>query len=349
MSDDEQEWEIPNDPNVSPDDIEPGADLSGANLSKAKLEGANLSRVNLGDSTLIDTNLSGADLSNANLNDSEGLSVDFSNSNLTNAKLKRARINNSNFKKADLPRANLRKADMSESSLDSSDVSGADLFRAKCNKTDFANADLSNANLTGAILSSSLLPETDFSGASIAEISLDGVKISRGTNFDQPADQITTDEDQDPNIGKSKKYGIIARVNHELKNAYSDNGLVERARDARFRERKARRKEARADGGFQGYITFLESLLSMVVTGYGVRLRWIFATMLAIYVSSSWFYITQGMSLYEGLYFSIVTFTTSPPYSPPGGISSAVAGIETVVGTTAIVFLGYVLGTRERV
>lgn len=349
MSDDEQEWEIPNDRNVSPEDIEPGADLSGANLSNAKLEGANLSRANLWDATLIDANLSGANLSNANLNDSEGLNVNLSNSNLTNAKLKRARINDSNFKEADLPGAKLQKADLSESSLDSSDISGADLFRANCRKTDFANADLSDANLTGAVLSSALLPEADFSGSSVTEISLDGVKISRGTRFDKPSDQITIDEDDDSDIDKSKKYGIIARVNHELKNAYSNNGLVERARDARFRERKARRKEAHADGGFQGYITFLESLLSMVVTGYGVRLRWIFATMVAIYVSSSWFYTTQGMSLYEGLYFSIVTFTTSPPWAPPSGISSAVAGIETIVGTTAIVFLGYVLGTRERV
>jgi uncharacterized protein YjbI with pentapeptide repeats len=349
MSEDNQEWVIPNDPNVSPDDIEPGADLFDVNLSKAKLEGANLSRANLRNATLVDANLSGADLSNAHLIDSDAWGIDLSNSDLTNADLKRARINNSNLKEADLPGANLRMADLSESSLDSSDISGADLFRANCNRTDFANADLSDANLTGAVLSAALLPETDFSGASVAEISLDGVKISRGTAFDQPANQITIDEDEDSDLDKSKKYGIIARVNHELKNAYSNNGLVERARDARFRERKARRKEAHAAGGIRGYITFLESIISMVVTGYGVRLRWIFATMLAIYISSSYFYIVQGMSVYEGLYYSIITFTTSPPWSPPSGISSAVAGIETIVGTTAIIFLGYVLGTRERV
>lgn len=349
MSDDGQEWKIPNDPNVSPEDIESGADLSGANLGSAELEGANLSRANLSKAELGDANLSGANLSNANLSDSEGFYVDLSHSNLTNAKLNRARITDSNIKESDLSGTKLRNADISRSTLDSCDISGADLLRANCRKTDFANADLSDANLTGAVLSDALLPETDFTGASVTEISLDGVKLSRGTRFDKPSNQIDINKYDDSNFDKSKKYGIIARVNHELKNAYSNNGLVERARDARFREREARRNEALADGGFQGIKTFLQSLLSMVVTGYGVRLRWIIATMMAIYLLSSLFYITQGMPFYEALYFSIVTFTTSPPRAPPSGISNAVAGIETIVGTTAIVFLGYVLGTRERV
>jgi len=41
--------------------------------------------------------------------------------------------------------------------------------------------------------------------------------------------------------------------------------------------------------------------------------------------------------------------TTSPPTEPPLGIASIVAGFETLAGTAAIVFLGYVLGTRERI
>lgn len=48
----------------------------------------------------------------------------------------------------------------------------------------------------------------------------------------------------------------------------------------------------------------------------------------------------------RALYYSIVTFTTSPP---PLGLASIMAGIETFAGTALIVLLGYVLGTREQV
>jgi hypothetical protein len=46
-----------------------------------------------------------------------------------------------------------------------------------------------------------------------------------------------------------------------------------------------------------------------------------------------------------------VIFTTSPPAEPEltGGVMRVVAGFETFAGTAAIVFLGYALGTRERV
>ena len=57
MSD--SEFVIPNDETVSSDDIHPGADLAGADLSKALLVGANLEGATL----------AGADLSRASLRD----------------------------------------------------------------------------------------------------------------------------------------------------------------------------------------------------------------------------------------------------------------------------------------
>jgi len=75
-------------------------------------------------------------------------------------------------------------------------------------------------------------------------------------------------------VSKGTQYDTIARANHELREAYSANGLVGRARKARFRERKSRRKEAQAAGGW-GTVAWIGSVLSQVFTGYGVRLRWV--------------------------------------------------------------------------
>jgi hypothetical protein len=88
-----------------------------------------------------------------------------------------------------------------------------------------------------------------------------------------------------------------------------------------------------------------------VFTGYGIQLRWILAMMFLLYTSSTVVYWTVGgMAPIESLYYSIVTFTTSPPGPAPTGLlMRAVAGFETFAGTAAIVFLGYVLGTREQV
>ena len=72
--------------------------------------------------------------------------------------------------------------------------------------------------------------------------------------------------------------------------------------------------------------------------------------MLALYLLSAGVYwYGGGMAWDRSLYYSIVTFTTAPPETPPNYITSIVAGIETFAGTAAIIFLGYVLGARERV
>jgi hypothetical protein len=144
------------------------------------------------------------------------------------------------------------------------------------------------------------------------------------------------------------QYDRIARANHELRTAYSANGLISRARIARVRERKARRREAWAEGGW-GRLAWLWSVGSQFLTGYGIQLRWIGVTMLHLYSISAGVYCLEGMAPDRALYYSAVTFTTSPPETPPLGVASAVAAVETFAGTAAIVFLGCVLGTRERV
>jgi uncharacterized protein YjbI with pentapeptide repeats len=110
--------------------MQPGADLSGANLSRADLYRANLSRANLYRADLYRANLSRADLSGANLS--------------------RADLSGANPSRADLSGADLSGANLSGANLFWADPSGANLSRANLYRANLSGANLYRANLSGA-------------------------------------------------------------------------------------------------------------------------------------------------------------------------------------------------------
>jgi uncharacterized protein YjbI with pentapeptide repeats len=67
-----------------------GANMSGANLTKADLRGANMSGANLSEANLSGANMSGANLTRANLSGANLSGANLTNANLTNAKLSEA-------------------------------------------------------------------------------------------------------------------------------------------------------------------------------------------------------------------------------------------------------------------
>ena len=341
-----------------------------ADLSGARLINADLSRADLFNANLSGTDLRRADLSEANLYDADLPGGDLRRADLSEANLRHANLSSeAKLSDADLSEANLYDADLSRADLSRTDFSEANLYDADLPRADLRRADFSEADLRSADLSATHLAETEFQNST----------LSRDTDIDSPSNRIrqpdsgegqSDDEDKswvgsqrakihrlielvrNNHTNGERTYDQIARANHELREAYSANGLISRAREARFRERKARRREAVAEEGIRGTVAYLGSVLSMIVTGYGVRLRWVGGSMLLLYLASAGIYWQVGdLSMGRSLYYSIVTFTTSPPAEPdlPGPILGGVEGFETFAGTAAIVFLGYVLGTRERV
>ena len=269
----------------------------------------------LADSIHAYADLSGTNLSDANL---EGATLDHAD--LTGADLSGANLTGANLFKADLSDAILRNADLSESYLRNADLS----------RTDLRNADLSNAHL--------------------AEVTLNNATVSRSTILGDPSERIAQVFGKTDTVSKTERYDTIARTNRELRAMYSTNGLISQARTSRIRERRARRREAKAEQGWRGTVASVGSWLSRVFTGYGVRLTPVVGWMLVLYLSSAFVYSHWGgMAWDRSLYYSVVTFTTAPPDTPPLGLPSVVAGIETFAGTAAIVFLGYILGSREQV
>ena len=99
--------------------IEPGANLSGANLRGANLRGANLYGADLSGAYLY-----GADLSGANLYDAYLYGADLSGANLYGADLSGAYLYGANLSGANLSGANLRFADLSGANLRFADLGG---------------------------------------------------------------------------------------------------------------------------------------------------------------------------------------------------------------------------------
>jgi uncharacterized protein YjbI with pentapeptide repeats len=184
-------------PSIAPDlTVTPlnGANLSGANLtrahlSNADLSGADLTKADLSDADLSVVILTEADLSEADLSRANLTEADLSYANLFGAVLHQANLSRGRFGEADLSEARLTGADLSDAALPSADLTGADLSDANLSYADLRQANFTEANLSGADLSETdlstaklieaVLPDTNLSGANLIEADLSEADLSR--------------------------------------------------------------------------------------------------------------------------------------------------------------------------
>lgn len=290
----DSEYEIPNDPDVTSGDIVPNADLAGVNLSEANLQYADLTYGNLENTNLTDVNLDGADLTGANLRGANITGADLSSANLTDALLTKANLYSANLSGADLTGALLDKANLRSADLRGVGFTEAHLTRADLHSADLRGADFSDADLFGAAVTDADLRGANLTDANLGGTDLTGVILARDTRIGVPDRKIMNELSEFDYVSEKRPYEIIARTNHELRSAYSRNGLIGRARNARVRERSARRKEAFAEGGLRGIAAWFGSILSKVFTGYGVQLTWITGVMAVLYLVSAAVYHFVG-------------------------------------------------------
>jgi hypothetical protein len=127
----------------SGNNLEPGANLTNANLINAILDGANLT---------------GAILTNAFLGDADLTGAFLTDADLTDADLRFANLNNAILTNADLAFANLFSADLRFANLNNADLTNADLAYAVGLGTSFGaalydiNTDFTNASADGDFL-----------------------------------------------------------------------------------------------------------------------------------------------------------------------------------------------------
>ena len=343
-----------------------GAELIDANLSEATLNQGNLSEAAVSDADLSKAKLNGADLSEAslvlsNLSEVEAFphSIktiqedigEYEYPDLSEAQLFEADLSEAEFQDADLSGAGLADADLSEAEFQDADLSETELSGANLSKAKFSETNLSRARLYSANLSGADLRTANLSEANLAEITLTDVAFSRDTEVDNPRERIEQGF-QDEDISEQHIEDTIARVNGELRATYSTNGLFGRARTARIRERRARRKESKAEEGYLGTVAWAGSFLSRVFTGYGIQLWPVVVWMILLFVGSTAVYLHAGVrdTTSETIAYSVLAFTVAPPPPLPlGTLVQTVVMIETFFGTLSTVLLGYILGNREMI
>lgn len=234
---------------------------------------------------------------------------------------------------------------------------GADLAGTTLVDADLPAVDCRGTDLTGADCRGARLGGGDLRGSALAALTVNqGTRCGAQTSAEAAADD-------------ADAWEAIARAYNDLKSAYSDAGLVGKARRQHVLERRARGYEARANGSITGYVqlrdggprltpergnvgaygAYLGSLVSRATTGFGVRPFRLTVWMLVLFAVAAVAYaFDPGIS--EPIYYSVVTFTTAPPVDsdPTLPLVDAIALIETFGGTVLIVLLGYILGNRER-
>jgi len=223
----------------------------------------------------------------------------------------------------------------------------AELLNANFRTADFGEADFRGVNFTG----------TDLREANIADISLNGAttceRLNEGYRDGSSTGRLSVSARlrrlyEGSEFG-SEEWDATARAYHQLKTAFSEHGLVGRARNMHVRERRARSLEAKAVNGWSDR-RHLRSLFSRVFTGYGVQVRNLVIWMVMLFVFSTAVYVTAGVedTLLENISYSVLAFTVAPPRIPSGVGVQLVMMVETFFGTLSIVLLGYILGNRER-
>ena len=342
----------------------PKADLRYAEFPEADLRYAEFPDAFLHRAEFPEADLRGAEFPDASLWDAEFPEADLRYAEFPDASLLQAEFPNADLQDAEFPKADLRRAEFPDAFLRGAEFPKADLPNAEFPDASLWDADLSDADLSGVNLS----------GADLRGVDMTGTTANQGTTVGRMCTELSSPEE----------YDQLAQGYHELKEALSEEGLSQRARQARALEQQARTAEAWERFKHQSservrqlptpdepgqwlsspwpspeirtqFFTAVGGTLSRGLTGYGTRPLYVLVwTAVIVLVTTALFAFgptPDGGWTGGPLYYSIVTFVTAPPHPPKqvGALTRAVVLLETYLGTALIVLLGYVLGTRERV
>ena len=169
-----------------------GISLTGVNLESANLKGANLRGADLRKSDCSLANFEGADLYGANCSRAIFYGTNFTSAylvgttfegaDLTNANLESARVTDAIFSFAELTGARLRGLDFSTAHLLQTNFSSANLKNANFSNKDLYDCDFRHSQLSLAKFRSSHLRQTNFCNADLREADFSNARLD-GTIF----------------------------------------------------------------------------------------------------------------------------------------------------------------------
>lgn len=329
-----------------------GADLSGAFLRGADLNGAVLRGADLSGGDFLGSDFSGADLGDTDFREANLMSVDFTEAYLRDADLTDAELQGATFTDTVLWGADLTDADLGSADLTATALVGADLTNADLRMASFTDVDLREADLTGAAIMCTELENFEFN---------DGTMFGGRSRLEADADAAARVTPYLPgSVDPLRCLGRPSTGSTPLKHAelqYRGTQRILRENDFQqlpeltLREKHARRKRALAE---RDYWTWFKLATYRWPLGYGEQPWKVIGTAIAVIVGCALLFPLLGGtepppdSIWDQLYFSVVTFTTLGfgDFKPATEAARTLAGFEAFVGSLLMAFLVFVLGRR---
>jgi len=370
------DYQLPNADYVSPNDIQPGAILTGTNLSDATLVRADLSKASIQGANLSNANIQGSDLSDAYI-----LAANLSNADLWHTNLSDANLRDTDFSDANLTEANLSGADLVKTDLSDADLRGANLSDADLSEADLSGANLSGADLSGACVEHAVFHRTNFFDSNLTNSLPHGatftdVQINDDTVF---RSEVHRKEDarwwQKGPFLPPQRCGYDPATSNE--NGESDTDQLGKAADTYQTFEKLARENARPTLESEmfvlrqdmqrkrhwhndEYFNWAFARISRTIFKYGESLgRIVLSTLLiivaygAIYAQFDLILNSDGQfvdNLVDSIYFSTLTFTTLGlgDFQPSSSSEFARALVTTqaALGAILIAIFVFVLGRR---
>jgi uncharacterized protein YjbI with pentapeptide repeats len=235
------------------------------------------------------------------LRDSDLIRVDLKNSDLSQADFKNTNFSYSNLSGANLIGCNLEGCDLTSVNLEYSD-----LTRASLRKVRLWHADLSSANITEADLTESDLWKCRMYMVRLWHTELKGIKSLSKQNFTGKIYGFLASE-------KIDERGLLSAEEsyRALKQYFIENGRYREASWASFKEKTMEKLHLRKNKN----PAYIPMALMGLLSGYGEKPnRVIFSSAAIILIYAIVYHYLSAVltiqSLWDYVYYSIVTFTT---------------------------------------
>ncbi|EMA49879.1 MULTISPECIES: pentapeptide repeat-containing protein [Halococcus] len=263
-------------------------------------------------------------------------------------------------------------ADFTGATLRGTDLTGADCRRATFDRVDARRACFDGADVEGATFDDIDLREASLDGTKLYRASFTDVRLDRATDFGDRVIYESLVDDAEDRETRVATLEAASWTYRELRRLFEQDALPQRSRACYLGEKSTRRRAAWAGGE---YLRALKLEGSRWVMRYGTSpTRVVTSSVVVMGCSGILYPLTGGLRtdsgtygfeqpvadvlaatpgqlvrvFYNGLYFSVVTFSTLSygDIQPIGAGARAIAGVEALLGSVLMALLLFVLTQR---
>lgn len=356
----------------------PDADLWGAQFPAADLRRVQFHNADLREALFLKTRLRGAQFDGASLHEAQFPGSHLNEAQFPDSDLREARFPDADLRGAKFPAADIIGAEFPDANLRGAQFSDADLSGADCTDATAVGADFTHATLHDTLLIRTDCRGATFTGSLLYETVFSDTRINSQTTFYNPIrsrpvcayEENPSTSDDLPD--ETHPLEAAEWVYRRLETLHEENALSEEAREFHISKEEARRAYQREQGEYARYAV---STLQWHLSRHGESIKQIFLSAAVLILACGVLYPFVGgfestsngeayripltelssvvswngvATLFQSLYFSVITFTTIGygDLAPTGAGSKILVGFESLSGAILIALFVFVLGRR---